>query len=60
MLRAVSPAYFERLLGAGVYYHWFQILGKLCRAAINPMRQDTWTDIVGYAQLALDRLKENE
>jgi len=43
-----------------VFYHWMQILSKLCRLVWSPNDMDTWQDIAGYTQLALNHLKEQE
>lgn len=42
----------------GLYLPWLMILNKLMRALANPGYPDTWRDIAGYAQLALEHINK--
>ena len=41
-------------------FNWIMILNKLTRALKTPNDKDHWRDIIGYAQLVLNRLEEEE
>lgn len=44
----------------GYFHPWYMILTKLMRLLKSPGHMDSWRDIIGYAQLVLDDLKEAE
>lgn len=41
-------------------HNWVMILSKLMRATVSPYNKDHWADIIGYAQLILDKLTQQE
>jgi hypothetical protein len=46
-------------LASTPYWHlWYMILVKLIRLLYIPRHLDSWIDIVGYAQLAVDDLEK--
>lgn len=39
-------------------FAWLMILNKIVRAANSPDNPENWTDIIGYATLVLEDLKD--
>ena len=42
------------------WFPWVMVLNKLLRALGSPRKLDHWDDIIGYATLVVDHLKEHD
>lgn len=45
----------DRIISSSYFYNWITILCKLVRLLATPNHLDSWRDIIGYAQLIVDR-----
>lgn len=51
---------YQPLVDAGLFYNWFMILAKLCRAVYSPEEFDHWLDMSGYSELTQKFLNDKD